>query len=140
MFSPGPKRLPFSRSAASGPPDINFTVSPGSPGRTPLPGTGLNITPETVSTGRSSKASSSPIVSNNKTHYTNIKHIIYIIYLASSSITRSFLTTGSFLIFITRFLVDVNTAGSYCTAGGPISFTTLATFSTFSTFISICST
>lgn len=71
MFSPGPKRLPFSSSAASGPPDINFTVSPGSPGRTPLPGTGLNITPETVSTGRSSKASSSPIASNNKTYYTN---------------------------------------------------------------------
>jgi len=71
MFSPGPRHPAFPRSAASGPPDINFTVSPESPGRTPLPGTGLNITPETVSTGRSSRRSGSPIASNYKTYYTN---------------------------------------------------------------------
>jgi hypothetical protein len=72
MFSPGPRRPAFPRSVATGPPDINFTVSPGSPGRTPLPGAGLNITPETVSTGRSSSARSSPIAkNNNKLYYTN---------------------------------------------------------------------
>ena len=72
LFSPGPKGPAFPRSAASGPPDINFTVSPGSPGRTPLPGIGLHITPETSSIGHSSTARSSPIAkNNNKIYYTN---------------------------------------------------------------------
>lgn len=46
-----------------------FNLSPGSPGHTPLPGARFNVSP--ASTGRSSKASDSPITNNSKKYYTN---------------------------------------------------------------------
>jgi hypothetical protein len=119
MFSPGPRRPAFPRSVATGPPDINFTVSPGSPGRTPLPGAGLNITPETVSTGRSSNARSSPIAkNNNKLYYTNTATYdnyivaiddlheytnIQIAEITEDEPRNSLLTDGYFYPFVTNF-------------------------------------
>jgi len=56
----------------SGPNSNIFTLSPGSPGHTPLPGARFNVSPtKTESTGRSSTPPNSPTLNGHKQYFTN---------------------------------------------------------------------